>query len=99
MRGIRGLPGKRWAFQEHACTAGGRALQQQPSQTLFYLLLLGVLPLQVVFDMDGTMTETHIDFVDMRNRTGNQGCLPHRHLNVLQPSAQELCAEMETEPA
>jgi hypothetical protein len=27
-------------------------------------------PLQVVFDMDGTLTEAHIDFADMRERTG-----------------------------
>jgi phosphoserine phosphatase len=26
--------------------------------------------LQIVFDMDGTLTESTIDFLDMRNRTG-----------------------------
>ena len=31
---------------------------------------------QVVFDMDGTLTEGHIDFADMRQRT--RGCLIDR---------------------
>jgi hypothetical protein len=28
---------------------------------------------QVVFDMDGTLTQAHIDFADMRARTGAPG--------------------------
>jgi hypothetical protein len=36
----------------------------------------------IIFDMDGTLTEAHIDFKDMRARTGEGGATPLRHAEL-----------------
>ena len=67
-RGSTVLGNRNWPLVGSATPIAAAALALMQSPRTFHDVAV---LLQIIFDMDGTLTEAHIDFADMRARTGN----------------------------